>query len=306
VRCFRIPLRTPFRGLRAREGVLLEGPSGWGELSPFADYPPEWTDRWLDAALEAARGEWPPPVRDRIPVNVTVPAVSPSRAHDIVTTSGCTTAKVKVADGDDMGRVEAVRDALGPSGRLRVDANGEWDVDTAVTRVRELARYGLEYVEQPVPTLEEMAALRRRVDVPLAADESIRTADDPARVNALGAADVVVLKVAPLGGVRAALRVAEACGLPVVVSSALETSVGMSAGVALASALPELSYACGLGTVALLEGDVTDQPLLPRDGALEARRAAVDEDSLSRHEVPADASPHLAHLAGLVESAMAR
>ena len=169
--------------------------------------------------------------------------------------AGCRTAKVKVAEpgqpeSADVERVAAVRDALGPGGRIRVDANGAWDVDTAVRRTRELDRAagGLEYVEQPCATVEELAAVRRQVDVPVAADESIRRAEDPLRVARLEAADVAVLKVQPIGGVAACLRVAEQIGLPVVVSSALETSVGIAAGLALAAALPELPYACGLAT----------------------------------------------------------
>ncbi|MDQ3982523.1 MAG: O-succinylbenzoate synthase, partial [Actinomycetota bacterium] len=166
----------------------------------------------------------------------------------------------------------------------RVDVNGAWDVATAERNIKALDRYDLEYVEQPVATLEEMAELRRRVDVPLAADESVRTADDPLRVKGLDAVDVVILKVQPLGGVRRALDVAEAAGLPAVVSSAVETSVGLAAGLALAAALPELPYACGLGTVSLLEGDVVDDPLVPVDGALAVRRPLVDEVALARFE----------------------
>ncbi|MFN2490475.1 MAG: o-succinylbenzoate synthase [Actinomycetota bacterium] len=301
VRCFRIPLRHRFRQLDVREGILVHGPSGWGELSPFADYSEELTKRCLASALEAAGGTWPPARRASIPVNVTVPAVEPERAHAIVIRSGCTTAKVKVADGDDEARVEAVRDALGPLGHIRVDANGAWGVDDAAARIARLARHGLEYVEQPVASLGDMARVRTMVDVPLAVDESIRTAEDPLLVKALGAADVVVLKVQPLGGVRAALQVAEACGLPVVVSSALETSIGLSAGLALAAALPELPYACGLGTAALLEGDVVADPLVPVEGGVEVRRPEVDESCLRRYETSIEQTGewtrHLAQLA---------
>lgn len=284
-RVFRIPLRIRFRGVTERAGVLLRGPAGWGEFSPFPEYGPEVCARWVRAALEAATQPWPAPVRDVVPVNAIVPAVSPEVAHDLVARSGCTTVKVKVAEGDDLGRVEAVRAALGPGGRIRVDVNAAWDVDTAERNIKALDRFDLEYVEQPVATLEEMAALRRRVDVPLAADESIRTAEDPLRVAGLEAADVVVLKVQPLGGVRRALEVADAAGLPAVVSSAVETSVGLAAGLALAAALPELPYACGLGTLSLLEGDVTDDPLVPVDGCIAVRRPSVDEAALSRFEV---------------------
>jgi o-succinylbenzoate synthase len=173
-------------------------------------------------------------------------------------------------------RVEAVRDALGPGGRVRIDANGAWSLDDAVIALKILKNYDLEYAEQPVASLHDMAALRRRVDVRLAADESVRRAEDPLRVAGLEAADIVVLKVQPIGGIRRCLDVAEACGLPVVVSSAVETSVGIAAGVALAAALPELPFACGLGTVSLLSGDVTTDPLLPVDGFLPVRAVAPD------------------------------
>jgi O-succinylbenzoate synthase len=230
-----------------------------------------------------------------VPVNVTVPAVGAERAHEIVTAGGCTTAKVKVAEpgqtlGDDQARVEAVRDALGPGGRIRVDVNGGWDVEEAVAAVRVLERAagGLEYVEQPCASVEELAAVRQAVDVPIAADESIRRAEDPYRVRDLAAADVAVLKVQPLGGVRATLRIAEDIGLPVVVSSALETSVGIAAGLALAAALPELPYACGLATVQLLTDDVADPSLLPVDGALRVVRPTVDEAAMDRLAAPPD------------------
>ena len=281
---YAVPLHTRFRGIEVREGVLIRGPGGWGEFSPFWDYDARESAPWWRCAVEAAEGSWPSPVRDAVPVNVTIPAVGPERAAALVRASGgCRTAKVKVAEpgqseADDLHRVEAVRDALGPDGRVRVDANAAWDVDTAVRRTRALdaASGGLEYVEQPCASLEELRAVRRRVDVPIAADESIRRAEDPLQVRLAGAADIAVLKVAPLGGVRAALEVAERCGLPVVVSSALETSVGLAAGVALAAALPELPYACGLATAALLRRDVVTESLLAVDGTLPVRRPEPD------------------------------
>jgi o-succinylbenzoate synthase len=295
MRVFSIPMRTRFRGVTAREGVLIGGGTGWGEWSPFLEYPPEVADPWLRCAEEAAAGGWPAPVRDAVPVNVTVPAVGPEEARAIVAAGGCATAKVKVAEpgqtsADDEARLEAVRDALGPSGRVRVDANAAWSVDEAVTAIRMLDRAagGLEYVEQPCATVEELAAVRRRVSVPVAADESIRRAADPYRVRDLQAADVAVLKVQPLGGVRACLRIAEDIGLPIVVSSALETSVGIAAGVALAAALPELPYACGLATVQLLTDDLVTEPLLPVDGFLQVRTPVVDDAALARLAAPAD------------------
>jgi o-succinylbenzoate synthase len=296
-----IPMRTRFRGITVREGVLIRGERGWGEWSPFLEYPPEVAEPWLRCAEEAAAGDWPAPVRTSVSVNVTVPAVGPDRAQEIVRAGGCTTAKVKVAEpgqssAEDEARVEAVRDALGPSGRIRVDANGGWAVDAAVAAIGRLDRAagGLEYVEQPCASVEDLAAVRRTVGVPIAADESIRRAADPYRVRDLEAADVAVLKVQPLGGVRACLRIAEDIGLPVVVSSALETSVGIAAGVALAAALPELPYACGLATVQLLTDDVAATPLLPIDGELPAGVPLVDDAALARLAADPDRAAHWA------------
>lgn len=287
-RTFAIGMPVRFRGLQRREGMLVRGEAGWGEFSPFADYDVPSSVPWLQAALEAATTGWPEPVRDRIPVNCTVPAVGPEQAAEIVRRSGSSTAKVKVAEpgqslGDDIARLEAVRDVLGPAGRIRIDANGAWVVDDAVTALKLLAvaADGLEYAEQPCATVEELALVRRRVDVPIAADESIRRVEDPLRVKQLDAADVAVLKVHPLGGVQSCLRLAEQLELPVVVSSAVETSVGLAAGVALAAALPELPYACGLGTHALLAHDVAVDPLVPVDGQLAVRPVEVDESALA-------------------------
>jgi O-succinylbenzoate synthase len=289
-----LPLRTRFRGLTSRDGLLVRGPAGWGEFSPFWDYDDAESVAWWRAAREAADLGWPATVRTRVPVNVTVPAVDPETAHRIVRESGgCRTAKVKVAEpgqslADEIARLEAVRDALGPAGQIRVDANAAWDVDTAVARLATLDRaaLGLEYAEQPVPGVDDLAALRRRTRVPIAADESIRRAADPLAVARAHAADVVVLKVQPLGGVRACLELAERIGLPVVVSSALESSVGLAAGVALAAALPELPYACGLATAQLFHDDLVEHPFLPVDGALDVRRPDPDPDRLAATAAP--------------------
>ena len=295
-----IPMRTRFRGITVREGVLLRGDAGWGEFSPFLEYDAAVAAPWLRAARESADEGWPAPVRDSVPVNVTVPAVDPERAAAIVLAGGgCRTAKVKVAEpgqtlADDQARLEAVRDALGPDGHVRIDVNGLWTVDEAVTRLPLLDRAagGLEYVEQPVASVEGLALVRRRVDVRVAADESIRRAEDPYRVRDLEAADIAVLKVQPLGGVRACLRIAEDIGLPVVVSSALETSVGIAAGVALAAALPELPHACGLATVQLLTDDVVVEPMLPVAGALPVVRPEVDTEALARTAASPDRVEH--------------
>ncbi|MBO0821832.1 MAG: o-succinylbenzoate synthase [Nocardiopsaceae bacterium] len=290
LRAFAIPMRTKFRGITVREGALIQGPAGWGEFSPFAEYGPRESARWLASAIESAIAGWPEPVRTSVPVNVTVPAVGPERAREIVTASGCRTAKVKVAekgqaDGDDIERVAAVRDALGPQGKIRVDANGGWSVPRAAAMLKRLHDAStLEYAEQPCAALSELAELRPLVDVPVAADESVRKAEDPLRVRAAGAADIVMVKVQPLGGVRAALKVAAECGLPAVVSSAVDTSVGLAAGVALAAALPELPFACGLATMSLLAGDVTAAPLTESGGVLPVRRPEADLDALAEWE----------------------
>lgn len=297
---YSIPLRTRFRGIDVREGMLVRGAAGWGEFSPFLEYDARTAAPWLAAAREAADLGWPDPVRFSIPVNVTVPACSPDRAASIVAASnGCRTAKVKVAErgqsvAEDQARLEAVRSAIGPDGLVRIDANGGWSVEEAVARIPLLDRAagGLEYVEQPCASAEDLALVRRRVSVPIAADESIRRASDPYRVRDLEAADIAVLKVQPLGGVRACLRIAEDIGLPVVVSSAVETSVGIAAGVALAAALPSLHHACGLATVQLLEGDVVPDPLLPVDGALPVRPVVPSPALLDRWAAPAARADH--------------
>ena len=272
-----LPMRVRFRGITTREAVVLQGPRGFGEFSPFVEYDDAEAARWLAAGIEAAWDEPVTAVRTAVPVNATVPAVPASGVAAVLERfDGCRTAKVKVAEpgqslADDVARVAEVRRLLGPAGRVRVDANGAWSVDDAVRAAQALARYDLEYLEQPCATLDDLATLRLALaragaDVLVAADESIRKADDPLRAARSGAADVVVVKVAPLGGVRAALAVADQCGLPVVVSSALDTSVGIAAGVALAAALPELPFACGLGTVGLFERDVASRPLRPSGG----------------------------------------
>jgi o-succinylbenzoate synthase len=283
---FSLPMNVRFRQVDRREGVLISGAAGTGEFSPFWGYDPHESATWLAAALEAADRDFPAPVRAAVPVNCTVPAVGPEQAAAIVTAPhGCRTAKVKVAEpgqslDQDVARVASVRQALGASGRLRIDANGGWTVDEAVKAVRVLQEFDLEYVEQPVASVEDLAAVRRRIAVPVAADESIRRAADPYRVAALEAADVAVLKVQPLGGVRACLRLAEQIGMPVVVSSALESSVGVAAGVALAAALPDLPFACGLATTSMFMTDVVEQPLSPVDGALDVRRMSPDPQAV--------------------------
>lgn len=288
----RVPLRVPLGGQSFREATLVEGPAGWGEFSPLPGYRCD-PRQCEEAAREAAFVEWPAAVRAEVPVNALVPAVDADTAAELAAealAAGMTTVKVKVGGGaldQDADRVAAVRAALGPGGRIRLDANGAWDVDTAIAAIARLASFDFELIEQPVADLHDLARVRRRVAVPVAADESLRSLDDARRLAALEAADAVVVKVQPLGGVRATLEVIEAAGVPAIVSSLYETSIGLAAGVALAAALPDLPYACGLGTAALLAGDVVADPLLPHGGVVGVRRPAPDPALLARWGIEA-------------------
>ena len=305
---FRVPLTTRFRGVTERHGLLLHGPHGWGEWSPFDEYDDAVARVWLDAALDAALAPPPAVRRERIPVNVTVPAVGADEVRTIVASSGCTTAKVKVAEpgqtlADDVARVASVREVLGTDGRIRVDANAGWSVEQAVESLGRLeeAGGGLEYVEQPCTTLVGLAEVRSRTGLRIAADEAIRRDHaDPTLLR--DAVDVAVIKVQPSGGVTAALRLAEELGLPVVVSSALETSVGLAAGVRLAAALPDLPFACGLGTGLLLADDVVERPLRPNVGAL----AVPDASAVTlRRPVPSPSREAVEGLVARLERALA-
>lgn len=284
-----IPMVTRFRGITVREAVIVRGPHGWSEFSPFVEYDDEEAGAWLRATIDFGWSPAPEPFRESIRVNATVPAVGPDEVPGILARyPGCRTAKVKVADpgqslAEDIARVRAVRESMGPEGRIRVDANALWNVDQAEHAIRALAEFDLEYVEQPVPSIDELAEVRQRIanlNVPVAADESVRKASDPLAVARSGAADILIVKAQPLGGIRSALRVTAEAGLPVVVSSAIDTSVGIAMGAHLAAAVPELDFDCGLGTVALLERDVAVDPLLPENGAIAVRRPEVSESAL--------------------------
>lgn len=274
-----LPMRVRFRGITVREVALIDGPAGWGEFGAFLEYEPPEAALWLAAGIESAYRPLPEVRRDRIPINATVPAVSAAEVPDVLARfPGARTAKVKVAEpgqslADDVARVNAVR-AVMPT--VRVDANGGWTVEEAVNAAGALTADGaLEYLEQPCKTVPELAEVRRRVDVPVAADESIRKADDPLHVVRCGAADVAVLKVAPLGGVQNLLDIAGQIDIPIVVSSALDTAVGIGAGLVAAGCLPDLPYACGLGTAGLFVEDVAE-PLTPVDGHLPAATVTPD------------------------------
>ena len=274
-----LPMRVRFRGITVREVALIDGPAGWGEFGAFLEYEPPEAAHWLAAGIEAAYEAPPETCRDRIPINATVPAVAADQVPEVLARfPGARTAKVKVAEpgqslADDVGRVNAVR-ALVPT--VRVDANGGWSVDEAVAAAGALTADGpLEYMEQPCKTVPELAELRRRVDVPIAADESIRKADDPLHVVRAKAADIAVMKVAPLGGVAKLLDIAKHIEIPIVVSSALDSAIGISQGLLAAAALPDLRYACGLGTGGLFVEDVVDR-VAPVDGYLYVKQVTPD------------------------------
>ncbi|WP_082474153.1 o-succinylbenzoate synthase [Curtobacterium sp. Leaf261] len=285
-----LPMRVRFRGITVREALVLRGPEGWTEFSPFVEYDDAEAAAWLRATIDFG---WTShePTADSVPVNATVPAV---RAHDVADVlaryPGCTTAKVKVAEpgtvvADDVARVAEVRRVMGEDAAIRVDANMLWSVDEAERALTELAPFRLQYAEQPCRTVAELAELRSRIaglGVPVAADESVRKAADPLAVARAGAADVLVVKAQPLGGITAARRVVGEAGLPCVVSSALETSVGIAMGAFLAASAAADGYASGLGTAAMFQGDVTSDPILPSDGRVGVRRVDVSPDLVGR------------------------
>ncbi|WP_199254514.1 enolase C-terminal domain-like protein [Mycolicibacterium mengxianglii] len=258
-----IPVRAGFGEPGRRECMLLEGPQGWGEFSPPPDIDDHLAARWLTAAVEPGTVGWPDAVRGRVPVAVEVPALDPEQAHQLVAAAGCRTAEVRVTGVGDTARVAAVRDALGPRGRLRCVADGTWDVETAAAAVAALARAAgdLEYVEQPCRTAEELATLRRNVDVRIA----VRAVPG---MSVGEVADVVVLECASLGGVRRSLRIAETTGLPAVVRAGRQTSIGIAGAVALAGALPELPFDCAVGRPSWVSADVasTSRALVAADG----------------------------------------
>ncbi|PFG29405.1 o-succinylbenzoate synthase [Paramicrobacterium agarici] len=292
-----LPLTTRFRGITQREAVIFIGPEGATEFSPFTEYEDAEAATWLRAGIAFGWGELPPLCRDSIRVNATMPAVTPDRVENVLARyDGCRTVKVKVAEpgqtlADDVARVAEVRRLVGPEGRVRLDANGGWNVDEAEHAIHELAEFDLEYVEQPCATVDELAQVRRRVKymgIPIAADESVRKAEDPLAVARARAADLLIVKAQPLGGIGRALDIVRHAGLPVTVSSALDTSVGLALGAHLAAAVPELPYDCGLGTASLLAADVTDEPLVAHGGEIDVRRVEVSERMLRNYAASAE------------------
>jgi o-succinylbenzoate synthase len=284
-----LPMRVRFRGITTREVCLIEGPAGWGEFGAFVEYGAAEAAAWLASAIEGAYRQPPPVRRDRIPINATVPAVAAAQVPEVLARfPGARTAKVKVAEpgqtlADDIDRVNAVRELVAT---VRVDANGGWTVEQAARAAAALTADGpLEYLEQPCASVDELAELRRRIDVPIAADESIRKAGDPLAVVRAHAADIAVLKVAPLGGISALLDIAAQIDVPVVVSSALDSAVGIAAGLTAAAALPQLRHACGLGTGGLFVEDVAE-PAVPVDGHLAVGPVTPDPARLDALSAP--------------------
>lgn len=280
-RVVELHLRSPFRGLRSREALLVEGPEGWSEFSPFTEYPDDEAATWLAATIDFGWNPAPPLLRDTVRVNATLPPVGPEAVPAVLDSfGGCRTVKVKVAHpsqvlAEDVARVAAVRDYLGPEGRIRVDANGAWGVDAAEHAIHALTRFDLEYVEQPCASVEELLELRARtkyLGIPIAADESVRRAEDPLAVARAGAADLLIVKAQPLGGVRTGLALIADAGLPAVISSALDTAIGISMGLHLAASIPQLDFDCGLATSTLFIDDVADDRPLPHEGSIAVRR----------------------------------
>lgn len=286
-----LPMRVRFRGITTREAVVLRGPAGWTEFSPFVEYDDAEAAAWLRATVDFGWTDHEP-AADSVPVNATVPAIAADDVADLLARyPGCATAKVKVAEpgttvDDDVARVAAVRRAMGSDASVRVDANGLWSVEQAAAALERLAPFDLQYAEQPCATVPELAELRTRIaglGVRIAADESVRKASDPLAVARAGAADVLVVKAQPLGGITAAGAVIADAGLPCVVSSALDTSVGLGMGAFLAAAAMTPGYAAGLGTAAMFAGDVTAEPLLPVDGRVPVRRVDVAAELVERY-----------------------
>jgi O-succinylbenzoate synthase len=287
-----IPLRTKFRGLTERELLVFEGSNGWSEWAAFTEYEDQEAAIWLQAAIEWAFEQVPEPVRKQVPVNAILPAVPANEVAKVLGRAGkFSTVKIKVADpkqtaADDLARILEVRN-LHADVKLRLDANGGYTVSQALDLISELANnsIGVEFFEQPVATIAELSELRveiakRGLKLKIAADESVRRSSDPLAVELAGAADLLVLKSAPLGGIASALAVANSSQLEICASSAMQSSIGLAAELHFASCLPELNYDAGLGTGYLFGGDLTADRLIPENGVLELRRPDINTSSL--------------------------
>jgi len=291
LRVLALPMRTTFRSLNIRETALFKGENGWGEFAPFVEYSDQESLPWLESAIEAADKPLSPALRESIPVNATVPASNDEAEIEQILSwyPGVDTVKIKVGTGiqEDLVRIAQVRKHL-PKAKIRIDVNGSWSVKEAalnVNAIYEVTGDLLEYVEQPVASLDELKQLREdmSVDVKIAGDEVLRKAKDPFAISLYGAIDILMLKVSPLGGIKRAMDLASHHKLPVVISSALESAVGNSYGLALAARVPNLDYACGLGTSALFKQDVSDIPIV--NGAIKATGYPIDLDRVERYEL---------------------
>jgi O-succinylbenzoate synthase len=292
LRVLALPMRTTFRSLDVRETALIKGESGWGEFAPFVEYSDQESLPWLESAIEAADKALSPALRESIPINATVPASNDEAEIEQILSwyPGVDTVKIKVGTGikEDLARIKAVRKYL-PKAKIRIDVNGSWSVDDALININaiynEVAGDTLEYVEQPVASLDELRQLKEgmTVDVKIAGDEVLRKAADPFAINLEGAIDILMLKVSPLGGIKRAMDLASHHKLPVVISSALESAVGISYGLALAARVPRLDYACGLGTSALFNQDISDIPII--SGAIKVKSYPIDIAQIERHEL---------------------
>lgn len=277
----RLPMRTKFRGIESREVALFEGPYGWGEFSPFLEYGAVESSRWLQAGIEAAFQPQVPNLRSKVAINATLPAVDSEAEIERILSwyPGAKTVKIKVAEDHsrNIARIEQVR-RLFPSIAIRLDLNGEMSVNEAITFLEPLAK-SIEYVEQPCESIEELRELKKRIDIKVAADEVVRKSEDPLALDLEGAADLIILKSSPLGGIRSAMKIAEHFSLPVVVSSALESAVGISQGIRLAAALKEEPAASGLATGVLFTDDVARHEI--KDGSIEVKNlSTIDRSAL--------------------------
>ncbi len=291
LRVLALPMRTTFRSLNIRETALFKGENGWGEFAPFVEYSDQESLPWLESAIEAADKPLSPALRESIPINATVPASNDEAEIEQILSwyPGVDTVKIKVGTGiqEDLVRIAVVRKHL-PKAKIRIDVNGSWSVKEALLNVNaiyEVTGDLLEYVEQPVASLDELKQLREdmSVDVKIAGDEVLRKAKDPFAISLYGAIDILMLKVSPLGGIKRAMDLASHHKLPVVISSALESAVGISYGLALAARVPNLDFACGLGTSALFKQDVSDIPIV--NGAIKATGYPIDLDRVGRYEL---------------------
>jgi O-succinylbenzoate synthase len=292
LRVLALPMRTTFRSLDVRETALIKGESGWGEFAPFVEYSDQESLPWLESAIEAADKALSPALRESIPINATVPASNDEAEIEQILSwyPGVDTVKIKVGTGikENLARIKAVRKYF-PKAKIRIDVNGSWSVDDALSNINaiygEVAGDSLEYVEQPVASLDELKQLREclSANIKIAGDEVLRKAVDPFAINLEGAIDILMLKVSPLGGIKRAMDLAIHHKLPVVVSSALESAVGISHGLALAARVPNLDYACGLGTSALFNQDISDIPII--SGAIKVKNYPIEIVQIERHEL---------------------